>query len=276
MVVDNNALLHVFDFDLFGYDVMRYTHIFYQLNYPHYRANGMMIRALQWLCVVITVTWMMPQMEYPLLAQTQKPPQTKQPQTKTQQSNTKQSTPPKEMLSKEIPSPQQDAQEEMLYGGYPVMIPPPLSPDKQWSAGAHTSAPFFDAVSSPAGGVSVGYALLPALHVGMVGSVATHSDTTVGTQYAMALFGRLIFRTPSIKPIAELMLFAGSTRTTDSLGARVSQLGYGLRLNFGAQYFITQHVGIRSTFALFNVQLQTGGTHQFGIFAPTVGVEWFF
>jgi hypothetical protein len=236
-----------------------------------YRFGSSFLHALQWWCIAFSSVWMMLDTQPNMYGQAQKPPQTKQPQAKTTQTNNKPTVP-----VKEIPTPQQDAQEEMVYGGYPLVLPPIMSPDKQWSGGVQMSAPFLDVIGSPAGGISVGYALLPAVHVGMVAGIASHTDTAVGTQYAVGIFGRLIFRTPTVKPIAELMMFAGSTRTTDSLGARVAQLGYGLRLNLGAQYFITQHVSIRSTFALFNVQLQTGGTHQFGIFAPTVGIEWFF
>ncbi len=230
---------------------------------------------LSWLCVMLMALWGLIQIPQTMYAQTQKTTPTKQPQTKQttpqQKSTTKQPT-----TSKEIPTPQEDAQEEMLYGGYPVVISPPLSPDKQWSGGVLLTTPFFSVLNSPAGGVSVGYALSPALHVGAFCGLATHTDTAVGTQYVAGMFGRLIFRATTIKPIAELVAFVGSTRGLDTVGVLVSQMGYGLRLNLGAQYFITQNVGVRGTVALFNVQLQENGIRQFGILAPTVGIEWFF
>lgn len=222
---------------------------------------------LLWL--MIGITWS--NASY-LEAQTQKNPVNKP----TQQKTTQQKTAPKQQPDKEIQTPQQDAQEEMMFGGYPVMLPPPLSPDRQLSIGVQMSAPYFDIIGAPAGGISVGYALSPALHVGMLAGATIHSDTLIGTRYSMALYGRIIFRSATIKPLAELHTFFGSTLSLDSLGIQQSQMGYGVRLNIGAQYFLTQHIGIRGMIALADVQLQTGGIRRFGIFAPTLGMEWFF
>lgn len=116
------------------------------------------------------------------------------------------------------------------------------------------------------GGMSIQYAISPAMHIGFGASLGLVSDTSGSvTRYGFGPYARFLFEGP-INPFIE----AGVSF------ADVGSTAIGLFGTFGLEYFVNRNVGLFAATTIIEFQLSPRVVTSFGIQSGRAGAEWFF
>lgn len=160
----------------------------------------------------------------------------------------------------------------LLVGSSALFAQGSIAPNGQFGIGVNTS------------GFQLQYAASPALQFGLLAMLrGTSQDSISATQYGIAPYVRFLLE-GTVNPFFEAGFVYSSIwdNPFSEDDARSS-----LFLAFGLEYFITQNVGVFGHVSLFRMQLgrttevasisiEEPSTTQFGLFDPSLGVEWYF
>lgn len=148
------------------------------------------------------------------------------------------------------------------------------SPDQQFGVGTNVSMGGFtgDGFSS-VGAITGAYAFTPSIHVGTGLILAFDDDyTTIG----IAPYGKFLLKgTKDFVPfiLGQLSILKVNMDTPNDKSKRTNA---SLFIGGGAEYFASKNLGVYGALGIVNVGLNNESSSTFGLFAPTVGIEWFF